>query len=361
MKLQRGMARVACFATSIAGLGTVAHAQSSLTIYGITDASILYSSHSTGTKAKQFSFADGGWSPDIFGLKGSEDLGGGLKAQFDLQSGIGLGTGAFKFSNGGMFGRQAWVGVSSNNIGTVKAGLQFSPFFQSISGTDPRGFAQFASGLIAYADNIGQTGVFSSNTVSYTSPSIAGVQVSGAYALGGVAGEFANGRQYSGRLLYDMNGLQINAAFLKSEGGNNPSVPAATNLPVWGRMVGASYTIGSLTMRAAFMSFKRGNQHVLGNTNVYGAGGWYYLTPFWLANAGVWFSRDQNNGANHSILAGVGMQYLLSKRTSLYTQVGWVRNHGVMGTGLAVSGTNNIAGLPAGTAEAVNIGIKHTF
>jgi predicted porin len=353
--------RHAWLATGIAIAAPIVHAQSSLTLYGIADAGVLYTSRSTGTTARQFSFADGGWSSDILGFRGAEDLGGQLQAQFDLQSGYGLGAGGFKFSNGGLFGRQSWVGLASDRYGTVKAGMQFSPFFLAIAATDPRGFAQVGSGLITYADNFSQTGVFSGNSVSYASPLLGGLQASASYTFGGVPGDFANGRQYSGRVQYTLSGFVLNVAILKSEGGNGAGVPPATNLPAWGRTIGVSYTFGGLTARASFTSYKRGGLQELGNTNVYAAGLSYLPVPEWLISGGVWVSRDRNNDANNSVLASAGAQYLLSKRSSLYAQLAWVNNHGVMGTGLAVSGTNNLAGLPAGPAVAANIGMKHTF
>ncbi|CAE6797956.1 Outer membrane porin protein 32 [Paraburkholderia aspalathi] len=116
-------------------LGTAqsAHAQSSVTLYGIVDGSILYTNKTlnatTGQNAgRQYSFTDSGLSGSRFGLRGAEDLGGSMRAIFELESGISIANGAFSNSNGNAFGRQAWVGVDSR-YGTVKAGLQFSPFF----------------------------------------------------------------------------------------------------------------------------------------------------------------------------------------------------------------------------------------
>jgi predicted porin len=83
------------------------------------------------------------------------------------------------------------------------------------------------------------------------------------------------------------------------------------------------------------------------------------VTPFWSVNAGTWYTRNGNDSNDHSILSAVGAQYSLSKRTTLYGQVGFVNNHGKMNTGF-------IAGpaLPheiAGSTTAVNIGVRHQF
>jgi predicted porin len=337
------------------------HAQSSVTLYGIADAGLLYTSQSAGNTGRQFAFADGGWLPDLFGLRGTEDLGGGFRTTFDLESGYSLASGGLKFSNGNFFGRQAWISVGSNDYGTVKVGMQYSPFFLAIAETDPREFAQVASGLIVYVDNFAITGMFSNNTVSYTSPTVFGLQGSVSLAMGNVAGNFADGRQYSARLQYSLGGLFAVASILKSNPGTSSSLAPGSNLGVWGRTAGVAYTYGTLTAKASFTSYKEDGASVLGNVNVYGGGLSYQPTSVWTLDGGVWVSSDRNDTSNHSILVGLGAQYALSKRTSLYSQFGWVRNHGAMDTGDAISGTGNIAGLPAGTTVAVDIGMRHSF
>lgn len=107
-----------------------AHAQSSVTLYGIIDAGVQYVSKtggnlsSTATTAKNFQFANGNLQGSRWGLKGAEDLGGGLKAIFVLENGFSLGNGTLG-QNGRMFGRQAYVGLSSATAGTLTIGRQY--------------------------------------------------------------------------------------------------------------------------------------------------------------------------------------------------------------------------------------------
>jgi predicted porin len=88
-----------------------AHAQSSVTLYGLVDGGVLYLSktqNSTGGNGgKLFGFTDSGQVPSQFGVRGTEDLGGGLSAEFKLESGISIANGGFNDSNGNFFGRQA--------------------------------------------------------------------------------------------------------------------------------------------------------------------------------------------------------------------------------------------------------------
>jgi predicted porin len=77
-----------------------AHAQSSVTLFGIVDGSVLYTSHTLNMRTgqndgHQFSFTDSGTTASNFGLRGTEDLGGGLLAVFTLESGISIANGGF--------------------------------------------------------------------------------------------------------------------------------------------------------------------------------------------------------------------------------------------------------------------------
>jgi len=98
-----------------------AFAQSSVTMYGQLD--IGYSLHQTGAGTSgannNVAMNSGFHGPSRMGIKGSEDLGGGLKANFDLQTGdLGLDTGGtFAFK------REGWVGLSSSQLGAVRLGL----------------------------------------------------------------------------------------------------------------------------------------------------------------------------------------------------------------------------------------------
>jgi len=343
-------------------IGGTAHAQSSVTLYGLVDGGLLYTSKTLDTTTQQnlghqFSFTDAGLSPSNFGLRGTEDLGGGVKAEFKLESGVSIGTGAFNDSNGNFFGRQAYVGLTGS-FGEVKAGLQFSPFFLATYELDPRGLSQFGSSLIMYLDNAVATGIFTPNAVSYTSPVFWGFQGSALFSFGGVAGDFQNGRQYSASLKYDNGTVMISASYFNA----NPSMgsalltPVPTQLPVsfQGRQLGGSYTIGRLSAKASFVNYKVGGD----SSNVYGGGVDFLVQPELDFNAGLWYEEQRHEAANHSLLVSVGTEYFLSKSTTLYAQVAVVNNHGEMNTGLSVNGALFGA---TGTTMGVNIGMRHFF
>lgn len=375
MKNRKGFRRT-LIATALAGAGVfgiagAAHAQSSVTLYGIVDASILYTSHTANAAGQnaghQFSFTDGGETGSLFGMRGTEDLGGGLHAIFNLESGISLANGAFDNSNGNMFGREAWVGVESP-YGTLKAGLQFSPYFLSLYHTDPRGMSYFGSGLVSYVDNVLVTGLFNSNAITYTSPEIAGLEVSGMLALGGTAGNFQAGRQYSASARYHIGGFTLAGALYSGNGGGSAlSTPIPSTVEFIGRTLGASYRFdNTLTFYASYALYKLANVPfnlaVLGgrafSNSVYSGGASYFIKPYLNVNAGVYYTRDGNDSSNHSIMAAAGLQFFMSKRTTLYGQVGYVNNHGRMNTGLSIN--NALQEVPGSTVGA-NIGVRHMF
>ena len=95
-----------------------AMAQSSVTLYGIVDNGIAYETNLP--KGHVFGAQSGGWAQSRFGLKGSEDLGGGTHAIFTLESRLNTMTGAF--ANGSFFEGQATVGLQNDTWGQIKCG-----------------------------------------------------------------------------------------------------------------------------------------------------------------------------------------------------------------------------------------------
>ena len=339
-----------------------AHAQGSVTLYGIADTGLLYLSKTLNTATggnggKFVGLQNGGVAPSIFGLTGTEDLGGGLQAIFKLESGIGPTNGGFNNGNGNLFGREAYVGLKGG-FGEVKAGLQFSPFFLSAWALDPRVFSEFGSILAIYSNNVSVTGSFNSNAISYTSPVLGGLQGSAMYSFGGVAGNFQSGRQYSARLKYEWGGLTLDAAFFDGNAGGSVVTVPPSNVPFVGRVIGAAYKFGPVTAKASFESFKvEGGP----SNNVYGGGVDYFALPQLDLNAGIWYVSDRNDTSSHSLMGAMGATYFLSKRTGLYAQVGVVNNHGKANLGLTPGAAPTSLFAPAGTTTGATIGMMHMF
>src|SRR5438094_9675793 len=111
--MKKTVVTAALAAWSLTLLGT-AHAQSSVTIYGIVDAAVEHYTNvdNQGSSRTWMPSLGGGMFPSRLGFKGAEDLGGGLKAIFDLEDGVYVDTGANGQNR--LFGRQAWVGLAGD-------------------------------------------------------------------------------------------------------------------------------------------------------------------------------------------------------------------------------------------------------
>jgi len=137
---------------ALAVLGTfagVAHAQSSVTLYGVVDANVEYVNHEQnvtsagiaipGSSGSRVAMQAGGLSSNRWGLRGVEDIGGGLKGLFVLESGFSMDDG--KLQQGGrLFGRQAFVGLQGN-WGKITLGRQYTTIFDMMANFSPSGYA----------------------------------------------------------------------------------------------------------------------------------------------------------------------------------------------------------------------------
>ena len=111
------------FALTVLGtIASAANAQTSVTLYGLIDAGLTYTNNQGG--AHNFQATSGAVNGSRWGLRGAEDLGGGLKAIFTLENGFNIMNG--KLGQGGReFGRQAFVGLSSDSAGALTLGRQY--------------------------------------------------------------------------------------------------------------------------------------------------------------------------------------------------------------------------------------------
>jgi predicted porin len=390
-----------------------AHAQSSVTLYGIVDTGIGYQNSSTTLSpttgaasarpspggSSQVKMINGIWAGSRFGLKGAEDLGGGTKAIFQLEQGFNSATGAQSVSGLG-FSRQAWVGMTNGTFGTLTAGRQYTSYYTLLSPYSPTTWLTGAYG--AHPGDIDSLDTLyrANNSLVYTSPSISGLTVSGSYSLGGNPGSFSAGQTWSAAIQYLNGPFGIAAGIQRidnasnggvvwnsttSNNGSQPAVSAINN----GFQTAAKQQRVAVTGGYAFNSqwdvsfaysnvqYSPGVNSFFHNTAIWNTGGavlhWKPFTTLDLA-AGYSYTRaTESNGITSSATYNqfnLSQYYSLSKRTGLYALEAYQRASGqtLAGNGRSIiDATASIGdgqnGSPSSSRSqvAVGVGIIHKF
>lgn len=319
-------------------------AQSSVTIYGIADMN-LASRKSADTGDRTTTLNSSGIYESRIGFKGSEDLGGGLKANFQLEQGIALNTGA---TNG--FSRQSWVGLSGG-FGTFKAGKAWSAF-DEIAGASQ---AALNSMFAPNAGGVWLTGSYKDNPTSglyYETPVFGGVSGAVSYGLG----DAGDGSVASMFVKYASGPVYAGLA-LQNEKGTDASEPIKYT------RVNGSYDLGAAKLLASYGRVAFDGK----STKEWQLGVNVPLGSAWLISGGVAQSKggitgyspaDNYIGKTVNVTAagapdvertgyGIAAFYSMSKRTRLY--------------GGFQANTTKVPGAPDAKGNVVAVGVLHFF
>ncbi|MGF6573271.1 Outer membrane protein (porin) [Paraburkholderia fungorum] len=383
-------------------------AQSNVTLYGIVDNGIGYQSSQAPTLGatsggrSNTKMVQGVWAGSRFGLKGSEDLGGGTKAIFQLESGFNSATGGAQFTNA-LFGRQAWIGVTNNSYGTFQAGRQYTAYYTMLSPYSPTtwltGFYGAHPGDLDALDTIYRA----SNSLVYTSPKWYGFTFSGSYSLGGVPGSFNSGSTWSGAAQYINGPVGIAVGIMRINnstpgGGDWGTASTAGNN---GQQVGVSAVTNGYRTAQAQQRFAVTGGYNFGNgwdisgaysnvqyipgvgssfhdTAIFNTGGLvlhWKPSVVWDFATGYSYTRaTRANGITSSAQyqqVNLSEYYSLSKRTGLYALQAFQRTNGNTlgnaGAGHVISATATIGdgfqSAPSSSRSqfAAGVGIVHRF
>ncbi|MGV2287254.1 porin [Trinickia sp. YCB016] len=157
-----------------------AAAQSSVTLWGVADVSLRYLSNANAQNDGKFFMTNGAITNSRFGLRGSEDLGSGMKALFNLESGVNLQDGSFADSHR-IFNRAAYVGLASQ-YGTLTLGRQKTLLFDLLSDTyDPLTVGNYLEN--AWLPVALGAGLYADNAVKYRN-TFGGLTVGAMYSFG---------------------------------------------------------------------------------------------------------------------------------------------------------------------------------
>jgi len=343
-------------------------AQSSVTIYGIIDTGVVYTTNANANGNSIFKMPSlTGSFPSRIGFKGTEDLGGGLQAMFVMESGFAPDTGAMG-QGGRLFGRQSYVGLK-NSWGQVMLGRQINMTYLSQLKTDVMGPNIFAIGSIdsylpnARSDNaIGYLGNFSGFTVGATysfgrdaanAPGPASTNCPGE-----VAGNSKACRQITALLGYDGKGWGMTSSYdiLYGNTGASNGMTSSDNTDQRVTLNGY-FMLGDVKIGGGVVDRRtRAAANTNTNSDLYYLGVSYPLSVALVLDAQV--SRlAVKNSPNDVTLSVARLTYNLSKRTAVYGSMGYIKN----------GGTSSIAIDAGGTAGAgknqlgLMTGIRHTF
>lgn len=321
--------------TAFAG---VASAQSSVTLFGIVD--LAARSVKNGNAGTIKSLSTNGQVSSRLGVRGIEDLGGGMRAGFWIEGDLVGDTGN---PAGQTWQRRSTVSLIGG-FGEVRLGRDYNPVFTTAVSHDPFAYVGVASsGNLRsrfYATPVGNAGLAArnDNSISYFLPAMGGLYGQVMVA----AGENARGNKYMGaRLGYAAGPINFSGAYGKADktGG---MVDDATTL-----IFGGSFNAGFATFHTSYEQAE------------------YSTTKRKLATVGVVVPtgtgafKAQYAKATNGTLIGVGYVQGLSKRTSLYTNFGRVANKG---PGVFTASASGPAGMRAGqTSTGYDFGVRHDF
>jgi predicted porin len=345
-----------------------AHAQSNVTIYGLVDAAVEYSSQGSGSLIRM---QPGSYQGSRLGFRGNEDLGGGSSAFFIIESGFVADTGVAA-QGGRMFGRQAFVGLK-NGLGSLSIGRQYSPLYNALVQQDAFQYTMIGGiPALTITKPAGTTGALLGtweaygrvdNAIVYDSPDLAGVSAHLMYAPGEVAGSRAAGRLEGSHLRYNRGAVDVNVSWTNARDALDLGARTA-------RTAGGSYDFGTVRLFAGYVKDSSNVASATGTrmpqsvVEIYDIGARFALTPHVTLVGQADRIHDDSEGLAASKDAdafNLGAEYGFSKRTIVYASAGTVSNQNgsgySWGSGTALGG--KVTGNPR--ARTANIGLRHTF
>lgn len=392
---------------SLAG-GGVASAQSSVTLFGILDASVSAYRNQAQTplgntvSTSQTMLTNSAYNSSRLGFRGTEDLGGGLAAGFWLEAGINNDDGSGSASGGGLqFNRRSTVSLSDDSFGEVRIGRDHTPTYWNDILFDPFGANGVGANLIGTASGLGSPGSYksgftandnysrASNSIGYFLPlNLGGLYGQFMYAFneavsydpGGltppgaaaivvdpplaVAGNNARaGRYIGGRVGYNNGPLDVAVAYGESTIASNYYQGTTTTVNIWN--LGASYDFGVAKLFGEYSNNKQATAYATNTLNPFGLtmpgfnGALIGLTV--AAGPGLIrasYSEVRYNNVNNLNFTNpnpnpkadkfaIGYVYNLAKRTALYATVAYLNDKD--GAGLTVGGPSFYSGaIPTG-------------
>lgn len=342
---------LALAALSALGSYGAAQAESNVNIYGLIDATISTVNNENAKGERLTGFQTPWFSGSRLGFKGAEDLGGGLKAIFKLESEYVIQTGEFDDPSQ-LFGRDAWVGVESESLGKLTVGYQnaigrdfaasyLDPYGSAKVGTDEGGgtntnnFKQ----MIFYAGAVnGKTRM--SNSIVWKKAFSNGLVAGLGYQLGEVVGDLSTNTTKSAALGYNGSNFSVSSFYIDANvnnethqswsvgGSYSPLDVVRVNAGYFhytadqglvGERKDDGYTVSAKFTPAGVMDYELGYQVMKANNAAFNKDGSSTLTAFKDASAATATGTGRKSTLYGSLF------YHLSKRTELYAAADYMK------------------------------------
>ena len=337
-----------------------AQAQTNVTVYGrVVDGVNYQSNQDTGRVDSNGKAIVGGkwgvdgnvWGTSLFGFRGTEDLGGGLKALFLLENGFDGSTGNVN-GGSGLWTRRSLVGLSGG-FGTLKLGRDLTLPSDVVWNLDPGGQQGMGTSTLVK----GRNWPTYNNEIDYTTPNMGGFTAQGVYGMGEVAGSAKKGSTGGLSLAFVQPSYELRAMYDFANDANGQY----SSLFQYSKelTLGGTVTIDKLKLFAGYENLSApavtGSPGNPDRANQFWLGANYQLTPALTLIGGAFHvNLNQNSGSANLFMAGAN--YNLSIRTLLYASIGTVRNSAL--TSFAVETGNGAVGV---NQNAFYSGISHSF
>jgi len=302
-------------------LASIGLAQAQVSVFGTLDAGYT-DAKAPGSNTSRTNFTSGGMTTSHVGVKGSEDLGNGSSAVFELSSFLNDGNGAtLGGTTANTFARSAFVGLSNNKLGTVTLGRQINPSFLPTALFNAYGDSG-AYGPLWHATYFGNSGnpatrVYNDtawdNSIAYQTPQIGGAVVTAMTSKGATGGD-----NIGANVLYFKGDLGLTAFYQRTEVNSSGSFQNniyLNNAPSVAKGVGASYDFKVAKVFATYSEADQDAANIHSRTSQIST-----LIP---AGPGSIMAEYAHTSADKTYIEyAVGYDYKLSKRTDIYASIG---------------------------------------
>ncbi|MES2295819.1 MAG: porin [Pseudomonadota bacterium] len=346
-----------CALCALSSLAGAARADSGVTVYGIVDLAVEVGRYNAGVN--QARIQSGDIIPSRLGLRGSEELGGGLKANFGLEMGINADTGVVS-TDGTLWTRGAFVGIEGG-AGRLDVGRHFPSLFWIYLNSDASSVPVATSDVNAtlqHSAALGKSGTagFFNNTIRYRTPAWRGIESEWSYSFGNeLTGARANDARNIGmNVQYRSGALWSGYGFNQYTGRG--ALDAADSKQST-HMAGATYNFGPIALGLNFLRSEN-------LSTTHGDADSWALTAALPCGAGafnVGTGRLSETGGKAAQAFSLGYVLTLSKRTQLYSYLNHIANNAVGTRGFALMNASYATVAAGFDPSTVTAGLRMNF